>query len=213
MKKKMIGVFLLSLALIGMGYVAFVAIRSASIDAQIRREIQNTSYARVGDIGSTRKLVILPLFEEAASREDLSAMHGVSYLIRTDQATILFDTGFDTGILQHNMQRLGISLKDIDGFVISHDHPDHVGGYTWWPSHTFSLTNTQPDLGGIPVYVPEAMNYPGVKPILVAQPQKIAAGVYSMGTIPYREVASMSKYQLTRTEQALAVNVEGMGSS
>ncbi len=211
MKKKMIGIFLLSLALIAIGYEAFIAIRNARIDAQVNKEIQNTVYAKVGDIGSTKKLIVLPLFEEAASRDGLIAAHGVSYLIYTDQTTILFDAGFDTSILQHNMQQLGISIKDIDAIVISHDHPDHVGGYAWWPNHTFSLMNTQPDLGSIPVYVPEEMNYPSLRPILAAQPQKIAAGVYSMGTIPYREVASMSKYQLIRTEQALAVNVEGMG--
>ncbi len=211
MTKKRIGIFLFSLAVIGIGYFTFVAVRNAIIDAKIYKEIQNTIYARVSDIGSTRKLDILPLFEEATSRDSLIAEHGVSYLIRTDQATILFDAGFDTSILQKNMQQLGISVNDIDAIVISHDHPDHVGGYTWWPSHTFSLANTQPALGSIPVYVPEAMHYPGSSPILAAHPRKIAAGVYSMGTIPYREVPSMSKYQLTRTEQALAVNVEGMG--
>ncbi len=213
MKKivKIIVGLLTGLAVLGIGWLTFTNVRDARLDARIKDEINNTYYPKVQDLGSTRKLTILPLFEQAVSQDGLIAAHGVSYLIRTDQVNILFDTGFDPDILQNNMQKLGITIHDVDVIVISHDHPDHVGGYQWWPSHTFSLWTTQPDLGDIPVYVPEAMTYPGLSPAVATQPHRIAAGVYTMGTIPYREVASMSKYQLSRVEQALAVNVEGLG--
>ncbi len=46
MKKKIIGMILFGLVVTGIGYYAFIAIRNASLDTQIRKEIQNTSYAK-----------------------------------------------------------------------------------------------------------------------------------------------------------------------
>ena len=60
MKKKMVAIVLIGLAVIAIGYFASVAIRNASIETQIKKEIQNTSYAKVENIGSTSKLEILP---------------------------------------------------------------------------------------------------------------------------------------------------------
>jgi metal-dependent hydrolase (beta-lactamase superfamily II) len=58
-------------------------------------------------------------------------------LIRTDSATILFDLGYNMTAsspspLEGNMASLGLTLDEIDMIVISHRHPDHVGGQNWW---------------------------------------------------------------------------------
>lgn len=49
--------------------------------------------------------------------------------------------------LLHTPQRLGVGPGDVDLIVLSHLHPDHVGGLGWWLRRSFSLGNTQLDLG------------------------------------------------------------------
>jgi 7,8-dihydropterin-6-yl-methyl-4-(beta-D-ribofuranosyl)aminobenzene 5'-phosphate synthase len=109
------------------------------------------------------------------------------------------------------MQRLGVTLDDVQTLVISHNHPDHVGGVSWWRAGTFSLGNQQIDLSGKNVYVPEAISYPGLDPIIVIQPQRIAPAIATLGTIPFAEVWQVALFRARNTEQALAVNVAGRG--
>ena len=55
---------------------------------------------------------------------------GVSYLFRSDRGAVLFDVGFGPAriSLAHNATRLRVRLQDIHALVISHLHPDHMGG-------------------------------------------------------------------------------------
>ena len=43
---------------------------------------------------------------------------------------ILFDTGNDAKIFEHNVDQLGIDLKRLDAVIISHRHGDHTSGLT-----------------------------------------------------------------------------------
>ena len=104
---------------------------------EIEAEFVVQGISPVEDLGSTDRLEILPLVDEGAAEPQYRAEHGVSYLVRTDSAQILFDLGFNVdwknpSPLTHNMARLGVRLEDIDTLVISHWHPDHVGGTTFW---------------------------------------------------------------------------------
>lgn len=61
----------------------------------------------------------------------LLAEHGLSLLVTVyngeKKNTILFDTGY-TGVgVPHNMEMLGVNVKDIEAIVISHGHMDHTG--------------------------------------------------------------------------------------
>jgi 7,8-dihydropterin-6-yl-methyl-4-(beta-D-ribofuranosyl)aminobenzene 5'-phosphate synthase len=167
-------------------------------------------------IGETKTLDILPLYENAA-QGDLAGGHGVSYLIRTDGATILFDLGNNMTAaspspLEQNMTSLGISLDQVDVIVISHRHPDHVGGQNWWMAGTFSLDGkTQAPLGNIPVYVPEEMSYPGVKPVLAVTPTLLAEGVATTGLMPYYQLFPVWLQTPIGYEESLAVDVSGEG--
>ncbi|MDD5704113.1 MAG: MBL fold metallo-hydrolase [Dehalococcoidales bacterium] len=55
-------------------------------------------------------------------------------LVRTGRHTVLIDTGLPTasrpnaGMLMQNLQDAGISPGEIDTVIISHAHPDHIGG-------------------------------------------------------------------------------------
>jgi 7,8-dihydropterin-6-yl-methyl-4-(beta-D-ribofuranosyl)aminobenzene 5'-phosphate synthase len=166
---------------------------------------------KIQDLGTTKTLAILPLIDYYTATPELKGEPGVSYLIKTDQTTILFDVGFnqeetDPSPLQHNMEQLDITMEDFDTIIISHNHPDHVGGFDNMKQKTFSLGNEQIDLTSKRVFTPIPMTYPGITPVCSSEPTIIAPGVTTIGTIP-RQLFLAGWTE----EQALAVNVEGKG--
>ena len=63
--------------------------------------------------------------------DTLVAEHGLSMLIKlyrgTESHTILFDTGYSSIGVLHNMEMLEIDPSEIETIVISHGHMDHTG--------------------------------------------------------------------------------------
>ena len=53
--------------------------------------------------------------------------HGLSFLLESDDAVILFDTGKSTAFLD-NAARMGCDLSRVTEIVLSHGHYDHTGG-------------------------------------------------------------------------------------
>jgi 7,8-dihydropterin-6-yl-methyl-4-(beta-D-ribofuranosyl)aminobenzene 5'-phosphate synthase len=163
---------------------------------------------KLPDIGTTKSLTILPLID-SKGLESFKTEAGVSYLIKTDDTTILLDLGAnrkneDPSPLLSNMQQLGIKWSDIAAIAISHQHYDHTGGLKWQFTNSFAPGLQQIDLGGKPVYVPTALTYPGLTPVIAKQPMKIVKGIASIGTLPMTAPGDGD-------EQILAVNVEGKG--
>lgn len=197
-------------------FVGFTLLRQQLAKYQINKDNQSLSAATPLNIGETSSLEILPLYENAGLTGQQTG-HGVSYLIRTDNETILFDLGNNMTAaspspLLQNMEALGISMDEIDQIVISHRHPDHLGGQNWWTKDTFSLDGqTQPSLGNIPVYIPEKMTYPGTTPIYAKTPTLLADGLATTGIIPYLQPFPIWLAYPKGDEQALAVNVSGRG--
>jgi glyoxylase-like metal-dependent hydrolase (beta-lactamase superfamily II) len=64
------------------------------------------------------------------------AMEVHCLLIRTGRNTVLIDTGCGVGVepnagkLSQNLQAAGIQCAEIDTVILSHAHPDHIGGNT-----------------------------------------------------------------------------------
>lgn len=210
---------LLARILVGVALLVALAIVGAFAYLQIRlgRGIEETERlwsesvpARLADFGSTRSLSILPLVDWHTSRADLQTEAGVAYLVRTDSSSILFDVGFnrqgtDPSPLQHNMEALGVGVEDFDTVVISHDHPDHVGGLDWSLRSSFSLGPEQVDLSGKRAFTPVPMTYPGLEPVHTPDPTVLGPGVATSGTIPRQ--LFMGRVD----EQALAVHVRNRG--
>ncbi len=74
---------------------------------------------------------------------------GYAALVEYGGKRILFDTGNDAGILEHNVQELGIDLKRLDAVVISHRHGDHTTGLAY-------LLKVNP---GVLIYVPQEASF------------------------------------------------------
>ena len=172
---------------------------------------RESGVGEITGLGTTKSLAILPLIDWYTSSEELKGEAGVSYLIKTDTNSILFDVGYnveqsDPSPLLHNMKQLGISMDDFDTIVISHNHCDHVGGTKWEKRKSFSLTTHQVNLEGKVVYTTIPMTYPGLNPICTEAPTVIATGVATIGVIPNQDF-----FLGWILEQALAVNVGGKG--
>jgi 7,8-dihydropterin-6-yl-methyl-4-(beta-D-ribofuranosyl)aminobenzene 5'-phosphate synthase len=73
------------------------------------------------------KLRLITLSEDRASGLDFIGQTGLSILVESDEANILFDTGQGMSA-SYNADALGIDLKIIDKIVLSHGHFDHTGG-------------------------------------------------------------------------------------
>lgn len=161
-------------------------------------------------LGSTQSLTILPLYEEAAVSPSYQSGHGVSYLVRSDAATILMDLGPDPAPLLDNMQQAGIAPDETDLLLISHNHPDHIGGLQWRPN-AFTTHSGQSllDLGA--AYVPVAMDFPHAAAQVAEAPEIIAPGVATLGRMPFVQPFPFSLWQPLGYEQMLAVNVSGKG--
>lgn len=72
-------------------------------------------------------LKISPLF---------SGSKGNCTLIQSHNTNILLDAGFSYRPLLHELEVRGLTPKDIDAIVISHEHGDHVGALPMWTKHT-----------------------------------------------------------------------------
>ena len=70
---------------------------------------------------------IITLIENKEGICGLQNEFGLSFLIKDENKTFIFDTG-KTGEFIKNADKLNINLKDIKDMVLSHSHFDHTGG-------------------------------------------------------------------------------------
>jgi len=197
--------------------LALLALRQQQGIRRAEQLIADFRVEKVGDIGSTEVLKILPLMEYQTSDPRLHSEVGLSYLVDTDQHRILYDVGLNASgetpsPLQRNMATLGVELEGIDMVFISHNHPDHVGGFHWQRMNTFSLGKQQTPFPNprTQLIAPDFMSYPGLFAVYADKPMQLgeglgSTGIGTTGTLP-RQLA-MGWID----EQALVVNVAGLG--
>jgi 7,8-dihydropterin-6-yl-methyl-4-(beta-D-ribofuranosyl)aminobenzene 5'-phosphate synthase len=68
------------------------------------------------------------LYDAFGKRADLQKDWGFSAFIEYRGKRILFDTGDNPEILEHNAKAAGVDLSRLDFVVLSHRHGDHIGG-------------------------------------------------------------------------------------
>lgn len=193
-----------------LGALAWQDSRRAAEAASIEREWTSARVERLPALGETTALEILPLVNRHASAADLLTEPGVSYLVKTDSQTILFDVGWNRAQtapspLVHNMRKLGVDSRSIDSVFISHAHRDHVGGVEAERAGTFSMSPEGVDLNGKRLLTPVPMTYPGMDVKVLGKPERLFPGVATTGPI------ARSLFVGRIDEQSLVVNVAGKG--
>jgi len=73
----------------------------------------------------------LTVLVEQKTEQGFLGAPGVSYFIKTDQGSLLFDVGYgpEMPTLADNASKVGFTIEQVDALVISHLHPDHMGGF------------------------------------------------------------------------------------
>lgn len=115
------------------------------------------------------------IYDNTAFKKDLQADWGFSALVEADGKKVLFDTGASGAILLANMEKLGITSKEITDIFISHAHFDHAGGLS-----AFLDQNND-----VRLWIPRSFR--GVKNakeiIAVETSTKLYEGMYSTGEL------------------------------
>jgi metal-dependent hydrolase (beta-lactamase superfamily II) len=178
--------------------------------ARAEEAFAETIPRKLGDIGTTKTLTVLPLIDWHTSDPALQTEMGVSYLVSTDTQHVIFDVGHNAkqispSPLQQNMAALDLDVDDFDTVFISHNHFDHVGGKRAIDEGTFMIGPDHVPLPGKRAFAPVPLSYPGLEPVVGNQPTVVGRGLASTGTIPRQLAFGWID------EQALAVNVEGHG--
>jgi 7,8-dihydropterin-6-yl-methyl-4-(beta-D-ribofuranosyl)aminobenzene 5'-phosphate synthase len=68
------------------------------------------------------------LYDAFGDTKELTKDWGYSALVEHNGKRILFDTGNNAAIFEHNVKALGVDLTKLDFVVISHRHVDHTTG-------------------------------------------------------------------------------------
>ncbi|MBU0994846.1 MAG: MBL fold metallo-hydrolase [Proteobacteria bacterium] len=195
--------------------LSFSLIKLNSGNRAVRQVKDSVHIDKLTNIGTVKKLSVLPLVEYYADDDRLKTEAGVSYLIRTEDTTILMDVGFNKNKthpspLLHNAKILDVALDKIDAIFISHAHLDHLGGMHEQKNKLFSISQGDVHLPGIPVYSPAPVSPShfnlGPFPKVIKAPQILEKGIASIGVIP-RNLFLMGYTE----ENSLAVNVENKG--
>src|SRR5882724_249510 len=172
------------------------------------------------------------LYDAFSDSKELTKDWGFSALVEHDGKRILFDSGNNAEIFEHNVKALGVDLTKIDFAVISHRHSDHATGVKYLLKVNPTVTIYVPadganGFGGMPVpaaffradaELPAKMRYFGGTPpekldsgklydtgnfVLVRATTEVAPGIFVVRTV------SEKKGTLEMPELTLAIKRPG----
>ena len=101
--------------------------------------------------GSVARDDVREIFGGGASDEEFAAVSAENFIpansaqffftptvVETGSETVLFDTGLGRGGIQTALAQAGLTPDQVDVVVLTHMHPDHIGGMTTDDAPTFS---------------------------------------------------------------------------
>jgi 7,8-dihydropterin-6-yl-methyl-4-(beta-D-ribofuranosyl)aminobenzene 5'-phosphate synthase len=156
------------------------------------------------------------LYDAFGESKELTKDWGFSALVEHNGKRILFDTGNNAAIFEHNVKALGIDLTKLDFVVISHRHADHATGLRYVLSVNPNVTVYVPSdgsngFGGAPIpkaflraddSLPSNMRYfGGAEPdhftfgklydtgnfVLVTQTTEVSPGIFLVRTVSQKQ--------------------------
>jgi 7,8-dihydropterin-6-yl-methyl-4-(beta-D-ribofuranosyl)aminobenzene 5'-phosphate synthase len=122
------------------------------------------------------------LYDNRRVREDLTPGWGFSAFIEGFEKKILFDTGADRLVLEHNAGALGVDLASTDLLVLSHAHCDHIGALS--SALHQGVTVYYP--ASFPLSFGERLEAAKASARPVKESQQILAGVHTTGELGER---------------------------
>jgi 7,8-dihydropterin-6-yl-methyl-4-(beta-D-ribofuranosyl)aminobenzene 5'-phosphate synthase len=165
------------------------------------------------------------LYDAFGESKELTKDWGFSALVEHNGKRILFDTGNNAAIFEHNVKALGVDLTRLDFVVISHRHADHTTGLRYVLSVNPNVTVCVPadgsnGFGGAPLpdayfraddSLPTKMRYfEGTEPahlafgklydtgnfVLVNQTTEVSPGIFLVRTVS-QKTGSLELPELT----------------
>ena len=178
-----------------------------NVDLAAERNRERLRRAEPLDLPELQFLELTVLVEEKAV-EGFCGDAGVSYLLRTDRGTLLFDVGFgpERPALGHNAAKLNITLEQVDALAISHLHPDHMGGLKASRSKQVGVSRELGAPHGQRCFLPDNAEAEGFKCTKVDRPQMLTGGIATSGPL----ARSLFFLGLTE-EQALVARIKDKG--
>jgi 7,8-dihydropterin-6-yl-methyl-4-(beta-D-ribofuranosyl)aminobenzene 5'-phosphate synthase len=150
----------------------------------------------------------LIVLEDWLAEEGFRGAPGVSYLLRTDRGSLLFDVGYGPkqGVAAQNALKLGVKLDQVEALAISHLHLDHMGGMPAQRARQVVVPKELGPPGSRPCYLPDRADAGGFQARVVDRPTELAAGMASTGPL----ARALFFFGLIE-EQALVANLRGKG--
>ncbi len=159
---------------------------------------ENFKNELTADHGIEQPVTVRVLYDNYTRSEDLHADWGYSILIEGLEKEILFDAGAKPDVFEYNFTKMDLNAAEIDVFVISHEHNDHIGGIP-------AFAQMKKD---IPVIIPHSFSISfkksisdsGFEPLLADEPAKICKHLYTSGefggAIPEQALVLVTKQGL-----------------
>lgn len=134
---------------------------------------------------------------------------GISYLLTTDQGSLLFDLGYgdEASCLAGNIAQAAPDFSGVQGVVISHLHPDHMGGFAACKARQVPLPKGCEPLETLPCYLPDQAGSDLFQVRQVDGPGLLPAGIGTTGPLE-RSLFFMGPTK----EQALLVRLRDRGT-
>lgn len=169
-----------------------------------RERIENATPLELPELEFLEVTVLVEQVALEGFRRDAA----VSYLLRTDRGCVMFDVGFgpEHGVLEHNLDKLNLSLDDVDAVVISHLHPDHMGGLKASRAGCVTFPVGCAPKPNIPCFIPDHASAVGLDVERCDAPRLLTAGLATMGPLA-RSLFFLGWCE----EQVLMAQVRGKG--
>jgi len=174
-----------------------------NIDQINEQRIKNTINFKLPEI----KQLQLTAVVDAKAKSDFAFEAGISYWLKTDSSNLLFDIAFadESPVFKNNLKRLHLDQKNITDLVISHLHPDHIGGVNASRKNLLNIpqiiNNDQ-----FSVYLPAAADVKNANKNIIYSPQLITKEIATTG--PLRANLFFSG---PTEEQSLVVKIKNKG--